>query len=67
MRPRREQDWLRFHDLVRIMVDAGMKAAGLKPIGAGEEIIARKFPCHDGGSTTDPLHGTPGRRHEPER
>ena len=35
---------IRFHDLVRIMVDADMKASGLKPVGEGEEIIARKFP-----------------------
>jgi GDPmannose 4,6-dehydratase len=35
---------VRFHDLVRIMVDADMKASGLKPIGEGEEIIASKFP-----------------------
>jgi GDPmannose 4,6-dehydratase len=36
---------IRFHDLVRIMVDADMKAAGLKPIGEGEEILARTFPA----------------------
>jgi GDPmannose 4,6-dehydratase len=35
---------IRFHDLVRIMVDADMKASGMKPIGEGEEIIAKKFP-----------------------
>lgn len=35
---------IRFHDLVRIMVDADMKAAGLKPIGEGEAILDEKFP-----------------------
>jgi GDPmannose 4,6-dehydratase len=35
---------IKFHDLVRIMVDADMKASKLKPVGEGEEIIARKFP-----------------------
>jgi GDPmannose 4,6-dehydratase len=35
---------IRFHDLVRIMVDADMKASGLEPIGEGEEIIKRTFP-----------------------
>jgi GDPmannose 4,6-dehydratase len=34
---------IKFHDLVRIMVDADMKASGLKPIGEGEKIIAKKF------------------------
>jgi len=29
---------------VKIMVDADMKAAGLVPIGKGEEIIRAKFP-----------------------
>jgi GDPmannose 4,6-dehydratase len=35
---------IKFHDLVRIMVDADMKASGIKPIGEGEEILAKKFP-----------------------
>jgi GDPmannose 4,6-dehydratase len=35
---------VKFHDLVRIMVDADMRDSGLKPIGDGEEIIAKKFP-----------------------
>ena len=35
---------IKFHDLVRIMVDADMKASGLKPIGEGEKILAKKFP-----------------------
>ena len=34
---------IKFHDLVRIMVDADMKASGLKPIGEGEKIIEKKF------------------------
>jgi len=35
---------IKFADLVKIMVDADMKAAGLTPIGKGEEIIRAKFP-----------------------
>ena len=35
---------IKFRDLVRIMVDADMKAAGLKPVGEGEEIIRKNFP-----------------------
>lgn len=35
---------IKFHDLVRIMVDADMKAQGLEPVGEGDEIIARNFP-----------------------
>jgi len=35
---------IKFADLVKIMVDADMKAAGLTPIGKGEEIIRTKFP-----------------------
>ncbi len=33
-----------FKDLVKIMVDADMRAAGQKPIGEGDEILKRKFP-----------------------
>lgn len=33
-----------FSDLVRIMVDADMRAAGQEPIGEGDAIIAEKFP-----------------------
>ncbi|VVB60011.1 GDP-mannose 4,6-dehydratase [uncultured archaeon] len=33
-----------FRDLVKIMVDADMRAAGLAPIGEGDEILAKKFP-----------------------
>jgi GDPmannose 4,6-dehydratase len=34
---------IRFCDLVRIMVDADLKAAGLDPVGEGEEIVKRTF------------------------
>ncbi len=33
-----------FSDLVKIMVDADMRAIGLDPIGGGDEILAKKFP-----------------------
>ncbi len=33
-----------FSDLVKIMVDADMKAIGLKPIGEGDKILNKKFP-----------------------
>jgi GDPmannose 4,6-dehydratase len=33
-----------FLDLVKIMVDADMRAAGLKPIGEGDRILEEKFP-----------------------
>ena len=32
-----------FNDIVKIMVDADMRKAGLKPIGEGDEIILKKF------------------------
>jgi len=35
---------IKFGDLVKIMVDADLKASGLKPVGKGEEIIRAKFP-----------------------
>ena len=35
---------VRFPDLVKIMVDADLRAAGLEPPGEGDEILARKFP-----------------------
>jgi GDPmannose 4,6-dehydratase len=35
---------VRFSDLVKIMADADMRAAGLEPIGEGDKIVARKFP-----------------------
>ena len=34
---------IRFTDLVKIMVDADMRAAGLEPVGEGDEIIEKKF------------------------
>ena len=33
-----------FNDLIKIMVDADMRAIGLKPIGRGGEILKEKFP-----------------------
>lgn len=35
---------IKFNDLVTIMVDADMRAAGLESIGEGDEIIKKKFP-----------------------
>ncbi len=35
---------VKFKDLVKIMVDADMRAAGLEPIGEGNKIIEQKFP-----------------------
>jgi GDPmannose 4,6-dehydratase len=34
---------IRFKDLVKIMVDADMRATGLEPIGEGDKIIEKKF------------------------
>lgn len=34
---------IKFHDLVKIMVDADMRAIGLNPIGEGDEIIRKTF------------------------
>jgi len=33
-----------FYDLVKIMVDADMRASGLEPIGEGDKILQKKFP-----------------------
>ena len=33
-----------FDELVKIMVDADMRKAGLKPIGEGDKVIRKKFP-----------------------
>lgn len=33
-----------FHDLVKIMVDADLRACGLEPIGEGDKILRNKFP-----------------------
>ena len=35
---------IKFQDLVKIMVDADMRAAGLKPAGEGDRIINQNFP-----------------------
>jgi len=35
---------IKFDDLVKIMVDADMRAAGLEVIGEGDEILRKKFP-----------------------
>jgi GDPmannose 4,6-dehydratase len=35
---------IRFNDLVKIMVDADMRAVGLKPVGEGDKALAKKFP-----------------------
>jgi len=35
---------IRFKDLVKIMVDADMRIAGLEPIGEGDKFLNKKFP-----------------------
>jgi GDPmannose 4,6-dehydratase len=35
---------IKFGDLVKIMVDADMRAAGLEPLGEGDRILQKKFP-----------------------
>ena len=35
---------VRFKELVKIMVDADMRKAGLKPIGEGDEFLRKQFP-----------------------
>ena len=35
---------IKFEDLIKIMVDADMRAMGLEPIGEGDEIIQKRFP-----------------------
>jgi GDPmannose 4,6-dehydratase len=35
---------IKFHDLIKIMIDADMRAAGLKPVGEGDKILKKKFP-----------------------
>jgi GDPmannose 4,6-dehydratase len=35
---------IKFNDLVKIMVDADMRAAGLEPVGEGDRILNKKFP-----------------------
>ena len=44
---RKKLNWnpkIKFKDLVKIMVDADMRAAGLEAIGEGDELIKKKFP-----------------------
>jgi GDPmannose 4,6-dehydratase len=44
---RRKLEWcpkIRFDELVKIMVDADMRACGLQPIGDGDEALSKKFP-----------------------
>jgi GDPmannose 4,6-dehydratase len=38
------QPKVKFSDLVKIMIDADMRAAGLEPVGEGDEILKNKFP-----------------------
>ncbi|MFH1891037.1 MAG: GDP-mannose 4,6-dehydratase [Candidatus Kuenenbacteria bacterium] len=38
------QPKISFKDLIKIMVDADMRAIGAKPIGEGDEILEQKFP-----------------------
>jgi len=38
------QPKVNFYDLVRIMLDADMRASGLEPIGEGDKILQEKFP-----------------------
>jgi len=40
----RWQPRVTFKDLIRIMVDADMRACGLKPLGEGDKILKTKFP-----------------------
>lgn len=35
---------IRFSELVKIMVDADVRALGLEPVGEGDEILAKQFP-----------------------
>lgn len=35
---------IKFHDLIKIMVDADMRAIGLKPIGEGDQILSERYP-----------------------
>ena len=35
---------VRFEDLVKIMVDADMRASGLEPVGDGDALLKSKFP-----------------------
>jgi GDPmannose 4,6-dehydratase len=35
---------IKFKDLVKIMIDADMRAAGLEPLGEGDQILEKTFP-----------------------
>jgi len=35
---------IKFHDPVKIIVDADVRALGIEPLGKGAGILARKFP-----------------------
>jgi len=48
---------IRFKELVKIMVDADLKAQGLEPIGEGYEIIRKKFPNRWWGGPLDGFLG----------
>ena len=44
---KKKLDWrpkIKFKDLIKIMVDADMRAAGLEPIGEGDKILKKKNP-----------------------
>ena len=44
---RSELNWhpkIKFNDLVKIMIDADMRALGLEPIGEGDDVITKQFP-----------------------
>lgn len=38
------QPKIKFNELVKIMIDADMRACGLEPIGEGDNILKKKFP-----------------------
>ena len=38
------QPKVKFNDLVKIMIDADMRSAGLEPVGEGDKILKQKFP-----------------------
>jgi len=47
LKAQRQLEWnpkIEFKDLVKIMVDADLRAAGLRPVGEGDEILRRRFP-----------------------
>ncbi|PIP19201.1 MAG: GDP-mannose 4,6-dehydratase [Candidatus Omnitrophica bacterium CG23_combo_of_CG06-09_8_20_14_all_41_10] len=38
------QPKVNFYDLIKIMIDANMRASGLGPVGEGDKILQKKFP-----------------------